>query len=109
MVVSITGSADAIPIVGTIAYDGRYGEFTKEPYWLEANLSNITVTKASGIRTNEQLAFMRAQAVGAYLKANMTSLSAMQVEPRYNIVVADGKGGEYRRIKVSFVFVDAMK
>lgn len=109
LVVSITGSADAIPIVGTIAYDGRYGEFTKEPYWLDANLSNITVTKASGIRTNEQLAFMRAQAVGAYLKANMTSLSAMQVEPRYNIVVADGKGGEYRRIKVSFVFVDAMR
>ena len=109
VIVSITGSADALPIVGTIAYDGCYGEFINEPYWLNANLSNITITSKEGIRTNEQLAFMRAQAVGAYLKANMSSLSAMQVEPRYSITVADGKGGEYRRIKVSFMFVDAMK
>lgn len=109
VVVSITGAADAIPVVGTIGYDGCYGDFNNEPYWLDGNLSNITVTRTGGIRTNEQLAFMRAQAVGAYLKEHLKSMSAMQVEPRYNIVLSDGKGSEYRRIKVCFTFVDAMK
>lgn len=30
--VIITGSADAAPIRGRLAYDGRYGEFVDEPY-----------------------------------------------------------------------------
>lgn len=45
--VIITGSADASPIRGRIAYDGRYGEFTDEPYYKDGNLDNITVTKSS--------------------------------------------------------------
>ena len=109
VVVNITGSADALPIVGTIAYNGCYGDFNDEPYWLDGNLSSITVTRSQGIRTNEQLAFMRAKSVGAYLKENMPEMAVMQIEPRYNISLPEGKGGEYRRIKVSFMFVDAMK
>lgn len=109
VVVSITGSADAIPIVGTIPYNGCYGDFNNEPYWLDGNLSNITITRNGGIRTNEQLAFMRAKSVGEYLKEKMPAMSVMQIEPRYNISLSEGKGGEYRRIKVSFMFIDAMK
>ena len=58
--VIITGSADASPIRGRIAYRGQYGEFVDEPYYKDGNLDNITVTKASGITTNEQLALLRA-------------------------------------------------
>ncbi|MDR1005060.1 MAG: WD40 repeat domain-containing protein, partial [Prevotellaceae bacterium] len=70
----ITGSADASPITGRIAYNGQYGEFVDEPYYKNGNLDNITVTKATGITSNEQLALMRAAGVKDYIEKNVTTL-----------------------------------
>ena len=78
--VVITGSADASPIRGRIAYNGQYGEFTNEPYYKDGNLDNITVTKASGITSNEQLALMRAAGVKDYIAKNVTTLATTQNE-----------------------------
>ena len=72
--VIVTGSADASPIRGRIAYNGQYGEFIDEPYYKDGNLDNITVTKASGITANEQLALMRAAGVKNYIEKNVTTL-----------------------------------
>lgn len=49
--------ADASPINGKITYDGCYGEYTNEPVYKDNDLSNITVTKESGVTQNDQLAF----------------------------------------------------
>jgi len=61
--VKITGMADASPINGKITYDGCYGEYTNEPVYKDNDLSNITVTKESGVTQNDQLAFLRAVGV----------------------------------------------
>lgn len=107
VVIKITGSADALPVSGKIAYDGLFGEFVNEPYYLGNDLSTISLTKNDGIRNNEQLAFARAIAVKSYIANNIRSLNSMNTDYRYSVEVSDKKGGEYRRISVEFTFVDA--
>lgn len=105
--VIITGSADASPIRGRIAYDGRYGEFTDEPYYKDGNLDNITVTKSSGITQNEQLALLRAAGVHSYIEKNVTTLNNTKNDYEYHVEVAKERGGEFRKINVEFVIMDA--
>ena len=105
--VIITGSADASPIRGTIAYNGMYGEYVDEPYYKDGNLDNITVTKASGITSNEQLALMRAAGVKNYIEKNVTTLGNTKNEYEYHVEVAAERGGEFRKINVEFVIMDA--
>ena len=107
--VIITGSADAAPICGRLAYDGRYGEFVDEPYYKDGNLDNITVTKAGGITQNEQLALMRAAGVKTYIEKNVTTLGNTKNEYEYHVEVAKERGGEFRKINVEFVIMDAFQ
>lgn len=107
--VIITGSADASPIRGKIAYDGRYGEFTDEPYYKDGNLDNITVTKSSGVTQNEQLALLRAAGVQNYIDRNVTTLSNTKNQYEYHVEVAKERGGKYRKINVEFIILDAFK
>ena len=107
--VIITGSADASPIRGRIAYRGQYGSFVDEPYYKNGNLDNITVTPETGITQNEQLALLRAAGVTNYIKNNITTLQNTKNEYEYHVEVAKERGGEYRRINVEFVIVDAFK
>ena len=107
--VIITGSADAAPIRGRLAYDGRYGEFVDEPYYKDGNLDNITVTKVGGITQNEQLALMRAAGVKTYIEKNVTILGNTKNEYEYHVEVAKERGGEFRKINVEFVIMDAFQ
>ena len=107
LLVKITGMADAMPIHNKIAYDGSYGEYEGEPVYKNNALSNISLTKAEGITQNEQLAFVRALGVKDYLSKNIAGVSAMDTNYNYYIEVTSGKGGEFRRINVQLIFVDA--
>ena len=107
--VIITGSADASPIRGRIAYNNQYGEFVDEPYYKDGNLDNITVTKATGITSNEQLALLRAAGVKDYIEKNVTTLQNTDNQYEFHVEVAKERGGEFRRINVGFVIVDAFQ
>ncbi|MCD8388175.1 MAG: WD40 repeat domain-containing protein [Bacteroidales bacterium] len=105
--VNVTGMADALPINRTLAYDGSYGDFSNEPVYKNGQLSNISVSKASGITENEQLAFVRGQGVRNFIAKEV--LDGKNMQPNYvnYIEVTEGTGGEFRRIKVEFLFIDA--
>lgn len=105
--VRVTGSADGLPIHGKIAYDGAYGDFVNEPVYKNNELSNITVTKASGITENPQLAFLRAAGVSDYIGKNINAIDKMDVNYKHYIELLEGEGGEFRRISVEFTFIDA--
>ena len=107
VVVTITGSADAMPIRRGIPYDGSYGTFKNEPCTVNGKLDNISVSEASGIKTNEQLAFLRAVGVKKQLQKEVSSLDKMDVNYKYKVNISKSRGGEYRRIHVNFMFVDA--
>ncbi len=105
--VKITGSADASPIRGRIAYDGRYGDFVNEPYYNDGTLDNLTITRASGITQNQQLAFLRAAGVQHMIENNVSTLKDTRNEYDYYVEVATERGGEYRKINVEFTILDA--
>ena len=105
--VMLTGSADALKINGRIAYDGCYGAIEGFPYYLNDEMNVMNVTPQTGIRTNEQLAFLRAAGVGEYLKKHIAALGEMKTTYIYNVELAEGTGGQFRRINVEFTFFDA--
>ena len=105
--IDVTGMADALPFSRTVAYDGCYGDFEEEPVYKNGELSNITVTKATGISLNEQLAYLRAMGVKNYMEQNIPALQKMKTSYDTHIEVSENKGGEYRRIGVKFTFLDA--
>lgn len=104
--VKISGTADASQVRSTIPYDGAYGDIENEPIYQDNKMSAITVTKKSGIDSNEQLAFLRAYGVKEYLEQNVAGLKDMDTRYSYHIAVSKDTGSEYRRITVQFTFVD---
>jgi hypothetical protein len=107
--ITIIGSADGSPIRKKIAYDGRYGEYVFEPYYQNGDLNNITITKASGITENEQLAFLRAASVKDYLSRNIATLQKTKNDYRFDVEVSKEQGGQYRKITIQFTIIDAFK
>ena len=107
VIVKITGSADASPIKRAIPYGGEYGNFTDVPVWQNGEQTTISVSKASGISTNEQLAFLRAMGMKTAILKNITALDKMDSQYDTYIEQGEGVGGQFRRIHVDFTFIDA--
>lgn len=107
--VTITGSADASPIRGKLYYSGAYGEFEDEPYYSNKELNSLTLTKKSGITTNDHLAFVRGQGLRDAIEKQIPSLASTRTQFQINVEVSDKVGAEHRRISVEFVVVDAFE
>ena len=107
VLITVTGSADAAPINRKIPYAEEYGAHQEELVYIKDELSTLTVSSATGITQNEQLAFLRALGVQHYVEEHLTELNAMQSEYEYRINVSEERGSEFRRIGIKFVFVDA--
>jgi hypothetical protein len=105
--VNLLGTADATPILHTLAYDGCYGDIEEEPVYIDRQLNALSVTTKSGIEENEQLALLRALGVQDYLEKNVDGFTTMNRDYRYDVEVSKDKGSEFRRITATFIFVDA--
>lgn len=105
----VTGAADALPISRKIAYGGEYGDHEDETVTKNGELSTLTLTVQSGITSNEQLAFARALSVKDFIVKNITELHSMQTEYDYVINVSNEYGAEFRRIGITFIFLDAFQ
>lgn len=104
---SITGTADAAPILKGITYDGGYGEYKDEPVYKGNELTTLSLTSDKGITDNDQLAFARAIGVQQYLEKELTNFKNMKRDYDYHINVSKAEGSQYRRISVQCSFVDA--
>jgi len=105
--INYQGSADASPINSTIAYNGKYGDIKDQPVNINGKTQNLSVTRASGISTNEQLSLVRAISVKNYILKNAKALKGMKVEDSFNVKVAPTEGSQFRRVSVEFLFPDA--
>ena len=102
-----TGSADAKPINGKIAYTGKYGDIKNQPVNINGKQQTLTVTKASGITSNEQLSLVRAISVKNFITKNVPALKDMKVTDSFNVEVSPNEGSQFRRVAVDFLFHDA--
>lgn len=103
----ITGSADASPIKRALHYAGEYGDYQDAPVVAANGQQTISVSKASGIATNEQLAFLRAMGMKHSMAKSVNSLKKMDCQYETHIEQAQEVGGKYRRILVDYIFEDA--
>ena len=108
LILSVTGSADATPIISKLKYKGEFGEISDQLATQDGELTQMTITQTD-ILTNEQLALLRAIGVSDYLKNGALSNATSPIDYKYNIEVAKEKGSAFRRIKVSLKFVDTFK
>lgn len=107
LAVTISGTADATPIVSRILYDGAFGDIVEVPIYQNGKLTPMTIRDKEQLTQNEQLAFLRAYSVKEFLNNNIDALKQMNQSYRYDINVAEGKGSEFRRISLEFNFIDA--
>ncbi len=105
--VALRGTADAMPIVRGIPYDGSYGEIDNEPVYKDNQLTAISVNTKDGIKENDQLALLRAMGVKDFLEKNVEGYRDMNTDYRYDVNVSKDKGSSFRRITVDFTFIDA--
>lgn len=101
--IKITGETDGSPIKSKLPYKGEFGDFTDRLVYLNGELSNISVTRETGITTNAQLAFLRTQGVEEFLRTYITPLH--QTRNTYQIYAVENKekGDEYRRISIEVI------
>lgn len=107
--IKITGATDGTPIRSKIPYNGEYGDIKDKPITLNGQPFNMTVTKATGIANNAQLAFLRTQGVENYLKFKVEPLKQTVNNWQIFAVENQEKGAGYRRVSVEIVIHDAFK
>jgi hypothetical protein len=105
--IRVTGSADAAPITRRIAYAEEYGAYDEALVYSGNELSTISVSRETGITSNQQLAFVRAMGVKHYTEQHLSALRSMQTDYEAHINVSSERGAEFRRIGIKFIFVDA--
>lgn len=105
--IKYTGAADSSPIRGKIAYNGRYGDIKDQAVSINGKPSTLTITKASGITSNEQLSLVRAKSVRDYIHQNVEGLKDLKVSDEYYLEVSSDEGSQFRRVAVEFLFHDA--
>jgi hypothetical protein len=103
----IKGSADAAPIKKALTYKNEYGEFTDAPVIANGEATTLTVNKKTGIRTNEELAFLRAMGMKDSMEKGVKALKTMIATYETQVEQAEGVGGQFRRIFVDYIFEDA--
>lgn len=101
------GTADAKPINHSIPYNGSYGDIIDQPVTINGKQEKLSVTRATGIPSNQHLSLLRAISVQKYINKNVTSLKKMNVKESYEVEVFPNEGGQYRRVSVDFIFHDA--
>lgn len=75
--VIVSSSADGTEFSSSMPYDGRYGEFRYCPVTFNGERLRISVDRSTGIGNNCQLAYLRTQAVKAWLEEHVAPLDGM--------------------------------
>jgi len=105
----ITGSTDGSPINNSLPYGGEYGDFSSFEYFLNGYLSELNLTKASGITSNAQLAFLRTYGVRQFIENYILELKNVNLSFQHYAVVAKEVGSQYRKISIEIIIQDAFK
>lgn len=105
--VRVTGSADGSPIVKAIPYGGKYGDFNGEPYYLNGNLDNISISAKEGVAANNQLAYLRTYGVRYFIEHEIGVLKNTRNAFEHYVNVAEERGDEFRRVSIEIIIHDA--
>lgn len=97
--IKISASTDASD-VSHLDYGGEYGDFQYSPARYNGESVRISVSSASGINTNAQLAFLRAQGIRVHLEQLSSKLKTTTNKYTYDTRSNDGRGSQYRNVGI---------
>ncbi|MEG0796316.1 MAG: WD40 repeat domain-containing protein, partial [Odoribacter sp.] len=92
-----------------IKYSGLYGDFSGEPYYLNGNMDNISISYKTGISTNGQLAFLRTYGVRHFIEQEIPTLQKTTNVFEHYVFVAEARGNQFRRVSIEIVIHDAFR
>lgn len=107
--ISITGSADASPIRGKIAYNNEFGNKLTSKCNVNGKEETMLVTSSTGITDNNTLAFVRSYSVRDYIVHNIDALQKTKNNFSYEAVVSSERGGQYRRVTIEMIVHQAFE
>lgn len=104
--INIHGSADALPIRGTIPYPGEFSDPVREYCYIDGRQRLMYVSTTSGITDNYTLAFLRSVAVRDYIRRHIEILRRAHVLYNHYAGVSSYIGGEFRRVTIEMIIHD---
>lgn len=107
--VKIIGGTDASPFKNTVPYDGAFGEINEAECFVNGAFDYITVTRESGINSNEQLAYLRTLDIRDFMERYIGAFRVANVHYEHFAEVADEVGPEYRRVAVEVTIHNAFQ
>lgn len=105
--IKITGSADGSPILNPIKYTGLYGDFEEDPYYLNGNMDNISISTKTGIGSNNQLAYLRTYGVRHFLENEIPALKNTDNAFEHRVFISEERGNEFRRVSIELIIHNA--
>ena len=100
--IKIKASTD-ITEVTLLPYNGEYGEFKYVAARYNGESVRISVSSAEGIKTNAQLAFLRAQGLKHNMMRDIRQLATTENEFFYETQSYSEKGSQYRNVGVEIL------
>lgn len=107
--ITISGSADAVPIRKTISYNGEYGTQIVENCDMNGTLKKVTISTSSGISDNYTLAFLRSYSVRDYIVNQIPVLNETSNTYFHKALVSEYLGGKYRRVSIEILVHNAFE
>ncbi len=104
--INIHGSADALPIRGTIPYPGEFSDPVREYCYIDGRQRLMYVSTTSGITDNYTLAFLRSVSVRDYISNQIEVLQRAYVLYNHYAEVSSYIGGEHRRVTIEMIIHD---
>lgn len=107
--IKITGTTDASKVLGKIPYTNDYGNIDDFTYFLNDQLSSISVTPTNGITANEQLGMLRTFGVRQFMDTYIEPLKNTKNSYEHYVQTSNEVGGKNRRVSIELIVHDAMK
>lgn len=107
--IKITGTTDASQIKGIIPYLDDFGTIEAFTYFLNNQISSVSIDKNNGISSNEQLGFLRTFGVRQFIETYIEPLKKTNTTFEHYVETTDKIGGKNRRVTIELVVHDAFK
>lgn len=107
--IKITGTTDASQVKGKIPYTNDYGSIEACTYFLNDQLSSLSVDQNSGITSNEQLGLLRTFGVRQFMDTYIEPLKNTTNSYEHFVQTSNELGGKNRRVTIELVVHDALK
>ena len=107
--IKITGTTDASKVKSSIPYLNEFGTIESFTYFINNQLSSISVDAKDGITTNEQLGFLRTYDVRQFIETYVEPLKKTQNSFEHYVETLDEIGGKSRRVTIELIVHDAFK